>query len=232
MQNTTQPAPAAKPAPKPKPVPPPEFREGDIATMDVAALIAIVKDPGATDFHKAKACQRLGEHGSKEAVPALVALLSNERLSTYARHGLETVADPSADDALLAAMAKLKGDRQIGAINSLGKRRADKAVPALTRLMYGADGNVACAAASALGHIGRPASAKELQAAFGKTKGMTRNAVADGSLICAERLLADGKREQAMALYAFLTGPSTPKAARLAAMQGIIREETSLTRPR
>ncbi|MCC7496490.1 MAG: hypothetical protein IT160_02855 [Bryobacterales bacterium] len=232
MQNTTQPAPAAKPAPPPKPVPPPEFREGDIATMDVASLIAIVKDPGATDFHKAKACQRLGEHGSKEAVLALAPLLANERLNTYARHGLETVEDPSADDALLAAMAKLHGDRKIGVINSLGKRRAEKAVPALARLIYGGDLNSACAAASALGHIGRLAAAKELQAALGKSRGAVRTAVADGSLVCAERLLADGKREQALAIYTQLAVPSSPKPVRLAAMQSIIREETSLERPR
>ncbi len=232
MQNTTTPAPAPKPAPKPKPVPPPEFREGDIATMDAASLIAVLKDAGAPDFRKAKAGQRLGESGSKEAVPALAALLGNERLSTYARHGLETVADPSADDALLAALPKLKGDLRIGVINSLGKRRTAKAGPALTRLMYGADVNLACAAASALGHIGGAASAKELQAALPKTKGMTRNAVADATLICAERLLADGMREQAMALYTFLSAPSTPKPARLAAMGSVIREETSLGRPR
>lgn len=232
MQNTTQPAAAAKPAPKPKPVPPPEFQEDGIATMDVAALIAIVKDPGESDFRKAKACQRLGEHGSSEAVAALAPLLANERLNTYARHGLETVTDPSADETLLAAMAKLTGERRIGVINSLGKRRAEKAVPALARLVYAADGGTASAAASALGHIGSPAAARELRLAFGKTRGGARNAVADGSLLCAERLLAGGKREEALALYNFLAAPSAPKPVRLAAMDSIIREETSVARPR
>lgn len=232
MQNTTKPAPAVKEAPKPKPVPPPEFQEDGIATMDVAALIAIVKDPGASDFRKAKACQRLGEHGASEAVPALAPLLANERLNTYARHGLETVADPSADDALLAAMAKLTGDRRIGVINSLGKRRTEKAVPALSRMMYAAEVGTASAAASALGHIGSPASAAQLRLAFGKTRGMTRHAVADGSLLCAERLLSSGKRQEALALYNFLTAASVPKPVRLAAMDSIIREETSVARPR
>jgi hypothetical protein len=57
-------------------------------------------------------------------------------------------------------------------------------------------------------------------------------AVADASLVCAERLLASGERDQALALYATLSAPDVPKAARLAAMQGIIREERSLSRPR
>ena len=57
-------------------------------------------------------------------------------------------------------------------------------------------------------------------------------AVADASLVCAERLIADGQRDQGLAVYASLSAPSVPKAARLAAMNGIIREETSIKRPR
>jgi len=61
---------------------------------------------------------------------------------------------------------------------------------------------------------------------------MTRMAVADASLVCAERLLAQGKREQALALYTSLSAAGVPQPVRLAAMQGIIREETSISRPR
>jgi hypothetical protein len=61
---------------------------------------------------------------------------------------------------------------------------------------------------------------------------MTKMAVGDASLVCAERLLAEGKRDQALKLYAALSDPGIPKPVRLAAMQGIIREETSISRPR
>lgn len=234
MPQTTQtpPAPqAAKPKPKP-PEPPAEFREGDIATMDSAALIGVLKDASSTEFQKAKACQRIGELGPKDAVPALSALLGNEHLSTYARHGLEPMADPSADEALRAALPKLKGNLLIGVINSIGKRRDAKGGPALAKLMYDSDASVAVASAAALGNIGGLSSMKELQAGLGRTKGMTRMAVADACLRCAERLLSEGNRDQALALYASLTGPDVPKPARLAAMEGIIREETSISRPR
>jgi len=235
MQQTTQTAPtpqAAKP-PKPKPPePPPEFQERDIAAMDATALIRVLTDPGSPEFRKAKACQRAAELGPTEAVPALSALLSNEHLSTYARYGLEPMTGPSADDALRAALPKLKENLLIGVINSIAKRRDAKAGPALAKMMYDPDGAVARAAAAALGHIGGESSMRELQAALGKTKGMTRMAVADASLVCAERLLAAGQRVQALALYAFLSAPDMPKPARLAAMQGIIREETSTSRPR
>lgn len=232
MQQTTQPAAAPQPA-KPKPQSPPsEFQEGEIARMDAAALIRILTDAGSTEFQKAKACQRIGELGAKEAVPALSSLLGNEHLSTYARYGLEPIADRSADDALLAASSKLKGNLLVGVINSIGKRRDAEASPALVKLMYGADDEVARAAAAALGNIGGVSSMKELQAALAKTQGRTRMAVADACLLCAERLLADGRRDQALVLYASLSAGDIPTPARLAAMSGIIREETSINRPR
>jgi HEAT repeat protein len=232
MQQTTTPAPKPQAA-KPKPLaPPPEFQEGSISTMNAAALIGILKDASSPEFKKAKACQRIGELGAKEAVPALSALLSDEHLSVYARYGLEPIADPSADDALRAALPKLKGIQLIGVINSIRKRRDAKASPALVRMMHGSDTDVARAAAAALGSIGGVSSAKELQSALAKTKGMVRMAVADASLVCAERLLADGNRDQALTLYASLSTPDVPKPVRLAAMQGIIREETSTNRPR
>jgi HEAT repeat protein len=120
----------------------------------------------------------------------------------------------------------------IGVINSIGKRRDAKAGPALAKMIYDADADVARAAAAALGNIGGVSSVKELQTALVKTKGGTRMAVADASLVCAERLLAAGQRDQALALYASLSAPAVPKSQRLAAMHGIIREETSTSRPR
>ncbi|MBI5085155.1 MAG: hypothetical protein HZB13_11225 [Acidobacteria bacterium] len=200
--------------------------------MDAAALLGILKDAGSTEFKKAKACVRLGELGAKEAVPALAALLADEHMNVYARYGLEPIADPSVDDALRAALPKLKGNLLIGVVNSIGKRRDAKAGPALVKMLYGADADLARAAASALGSIGTAASVKDLQAALAKTTGMTRMAVADASLVCAERLLADGNRDQALALYTALSAPGLPKPVRLGAMSAIIREETSTSRPR
>ena len=232
MQQTTQPAPApqaARPAP---PVPPADFQERGISTMDAAALIHILTEASSPVFQKAKACQRIGELGAREAVPAVSALLGDEHLSTYARYALEPITDPSAGDALRATLTKLKGNLLVGVINSIGKRKDGKASPVLARMVYDADANVARAAAAALGRIGGAPVVKDLQAALAKTSGLTRMAVADASLVCAEGLLAEGKRDQALTLYASLSAPDIPPSVRLAAMHGIIREETSTTRPR
>ena len=216
----------------PKPVPPPEFQEKDIATMDAAGLIAILKDPAAPEFRKAKACMRAGELGAKDAVPALAAMLSSEHMSVYARYGLEPIADPSVDDALRAALTKLKGVQLIGVINSINKRRDAKAAPMMAKMLASPDVDIARAAAAALGSIGNEAAMKELQAALGRTSGLLRMAVADACLICAERLAADGKRDTAMLLYSALSATGVPKPVRLAAMSAIVREETSVSRPR
>ncbi|MBL8213853.1 MAG: hypothetical protein JNK87_24255 [Bryobacterales bacterium] len=217
---------------QPKPVPPAEYQEQAIASMDAAALVRILQDKSAPEFQKAKACVRLGELGAKEAIAPMAALLGDEHLNVYARYGLEPIADPAAAEALRAAVAKLKGNVQIGVVNSLGKKRDELAVPMLGKLVYGQNVPLAQAAAAALGSIGGLASAKELQAALGKTTGMMKMVVADAALVCCERLIADGKREPALALYAVLSAPTTPKPQRLAAMSGIIAEERSLARPR
>lgn len=207
-----------QPKQAPQPVPPPEFQEAGLAKLDAAALTAILTDPQASEFRKAKACTRIGELGAKEAVPALAALLADEHLAVYARYGLEPIADPSADDALRAALPKLKGNLLIGVINSIGKRRDAKAAPALIKLMQAPDIEVARAATFAVGNIAAPSCVQALTAALPK--------VADAALICAERLLDDGRRDEAMSLYAKLSAPGIPKPARLGAMQAIIRSET------
>jgi HEAT repeat protein len=234
MQQPTPP-PAKPQAAKPKPAPPKppvEFQEGEIATLDAAALVRILSNPQSSQFQRAKACQRAGEIGAKEAVPALAALLGDPQLGTYARYGLEPIADASAGDALRAALGKLKGDPLIGVINSLAKRRDAKSAPALVKMLSSPSPDLAAAAAAALGAIAAPATLKDLQAALARSSGAAQMALADACLVFADRLLEDGKRDQALALYAALTAPSVPKAARLGAMSGIIREETSLGRPR
>jgi len=236
MQATQQPAqttqqPAA-PKPKPKPVPPPEFQAAKIIALDEAGIIALLADPKATAFQKAKACQRLASIGTEKAAPALAALLADPQLAHYARWGLEPLPGQAADLALRNALRKLKGRLLVGAISSIGVRRDAGAVDALARLLNSTDPEVASAAAAALGSIGNAQAAKALQNALGRTKEPVRAAVARAGLVCAERLLAEGSRDQALAFYDLLTRSGTPKPVRLAAMHGIIAAEISLSRPR
>ncbi len=221
----------AKQAPKPV-EPPPEFQAEKILSMDSPQLVAVLKDPAATEFQKMKACQRLAVIGTKDAVPVLAAMLGDPKMAHYARYGLGPLPDSSADDALRAATAKLKGTLLVGVIGTIGNRRDVKAVPILAKFLYRPDTDVARAAAAALGQISGPSATKALQDAVAKTKGVARTAAAEACLVSAEGLLAQNDRKGTLALYAFLMRADMPKPVRLAAMHNTIEVETALNRPR
>lgn len=227
-----KPVPPAKAGPPPLPPIPPEFKAETVTRLEPPQLVEILRDPEASVFAKAKACQQLARVGGKEAVPALAPLLTDERLAHYARFALEPIPEPAADDALREAIPKVKGRLLVGVINSIGHRRDPKAAALLSKLLYATDTEVAQAAAAALGRISGPQAAKALQDGLTRTKGGVRTAVAQAALVCAEGLLAHGDRKQALALYDTLSRPGIPRAVRLAAMHSTIAVETSLKRAR
>lgn len=227
-QQPTNPTPAR---PKP-PVPPEHMKEGAIAKLAGPALVQLLNEPAASEFQKAKACQRAGEFGAVEAIPALARLLGDEKLGSYARYCLELMSSPAVDETLRGALGKLKGNLLIGVIGSISKRRDALALAPLTKLIQDPNTGIAEAAVAAVGSIGTAESARLLQSALPKATGRMQMQLADAALVCAEQLLAAGKRDQALELYAFLSGPKIPRAARLGAMSAIVREETSTKRPR
>ena len=127
-----------------------------ILTLPAASATAILNDPEASAYAKAKACQRLAVVGNRAAVPALAALLTDPQLSHYARFALEPLPDPAAGDALRAALDKVKGPLLTGVINSIAHRKDAKAIPALAKLRNDPDPEIARAADAALARV-RPA---------------------------------------------------------------------------
>ncbi|MBM4087162.1 MAG: hypothetical protein FJ272_20420, partial [Planctomycetes bacterium] len=153
----------------------------------------------------------------------LAGLLADEPLSHIARYALESMPDPSVDDALRTALGQLKGKPLIGVINSVGERRDDKAVDALATLLRSPDGAVASAAAAALGKIGTPAAARALEKALDSAPAANQPSLGDAGLCCADALASQGRRAEALALYDRLRSPQKPLAVRTAAMRGAIR---------
>ncbi len=239
MQNTGQTIPAGQ---RPAAAPaksgrraatiPPEFQAAKIMQLDSPQLVQLLKDPGSTLFQKAKACMQLATMGTKDAVPALAALLPDPQFSHYARFALVPIPDPSVDDALRGAANKLRGTLLVGVIDSIGQRKDAKAVQLLAKLMYSSEAAVAEAATLALGRISGPQAAQILRQGLAKTKGPGRDVVAAAGLVCAEGLIAQNDRKGAFALYDTLSRPDMPRAVRLAAMHSTIAAETSLGRPR
>lgn len=172
---------------------------------------------GAKDF----ACRQLGILGTADEVPALAAFLADEKLSHMSRYALERIPCPAAGEALRQSLSKVKGNVLVGVINSLGNRREAGAVADLARLLLDPDAAVADAAATALGKIG-PGAVPALEQTLRSAALPIRPALADGCLLAADRLVAEGKSAQATAIYDRLRKVELPRALRIAAVRGAI----------
>ena len=132
------------------------YRAAEIMGLGSADLVAILEDAGATEFAKAKACQRLAVVGDAGAVPALAELLDDQRLAHYSRTALEPMPAGAADRALRAALDRLDGSLLAGVINSIGFRRDPLALARLAQLRHSDDRAVREAATAAINRIRRP----------------------------------------------------------------------------
>ena len=167
-------------------------------------------------------CRRLKVIGTAQSVDALAALLTDEETSHIARLALERIPDESAVAALRDALPQVSDKLKPGLIGSLGKRRDKQSVKALSQLLRKGDAQVAQAAAHALALIGTPTAAKRLSRAAQRAPGNLKVAAADACLICAEQLLAAGKKDEAVALYEQLRGNDQPQQVKVAAMKGML----------
>ncbi|MCX5648959.1 MAG: HEAT repeat domain-containing protein [Planctomycetota bacterium] len=184
-------------------------------------LIAVLTSD-APPQDKAITCKQLAIYGSKAAVPALAALLPDKELASWARIALEAIPDPAADDALRQAMDKVQGRLLVGVINSIGVRRDAKAVDGLVQRLKDADAEVASASAAALGRIGGASAAKALEPLLAGAPPAVRPTIAEGCILCAERFLADGNRDEAVRLYDAVRKADVPKQRILEATRGAI----------
>jgi len=193
----------------------------DFSPQKQRELIRALQSDTAPE-NKAIACKQLAVCGTKDAVPALAALLSDPRLASWARIALEAIPGLAADAALRRAMGKLSGQLLIGAINSIAVRRDTKAVSGLVKKLKDADPDVATAAAGALGHIGGIKAAKALERSLTTAPADARPAVAEGCVLCAERLQIQGKVKDAVKLYNAVRQANVPKQRILEATRGAI----------
>jgi len=134
-------------------------------------------------------------------------------LSHMARYALERIPTAAAAQALRDALPKVEEAQKVGIIGSLGVRQDNDSVGVLARELSDSLSPVAQAAAIALGAIQTSAAAKALS----KSK---QPAAIDASLCCAESLLAEGKRLEALSIYNGLASDEQPKHIRMAATRG------------
>jgi len=194
-----------------------------------AKLIAILKSPSATSDGKHWVCRLLRQIGSQESVPALAPLLADKELATVARWALQSIPSPKADEALRDALGRLQGDLRAGVIQTIGARGDRQAVPLLAPLAADKDAVVAEAALFALGIIGGPEALQALQAAAkdDRLKGPRQHAM----LLCAERMLAEGKPAEAAGVYRGLYKEASDPVIRTAALRGTLLAEKAQAGP-
>ena len=177
----------------------------------------------ATPAEKAITCKKLALCGTARAVPSLAALLPDPELTSWARIALEAIPGSSTDKALREAMHKLEGRPLIGVINSIGVRRDPLAVEELIGRMKDSDKGVATAAAVVLGHIGNEKATTALRRTLTDSlSAPVRSAVAEGCILCAEKLLADGHADASAALYDQVRKADVPKQRIVEATRGAI----------
>jgi HEAT repeat protein len=192
---------------------------------DEQSLIATLKSTSSVSV-KCTACVKLRVVGTVNAVPALAALLGDERTSQAARYTLEGMPFPEALAALRQALGLTSGLIKAGIIDSLGWRRDAAAVPLLIPLLSDADIAVASAAAASLGKIGSPQAIAALTNVRDTAPPVVRPAALQSLDQCAERLLAGGDAAAAAAIYRGLFTPKSPEAIRIAAWRGLVLADT------
>ncbi len=167
-------------------------------------------------------CRKLRVVGTAQSVKALAALLADEETSHIARYALERIPGEKAAKAIRDALPKVSSNLKPGIIGSLGVRRDKKSIQVISKLLGDSDIQVAKAAAQSLGLIGTSAAAKKLRKFAKKASANMKIPVADACLVCAEQLLANGKKSEAVALYQEFKGDDQPSHVKAAAMKGIL----------
>jgi len=183
-------------------------------------LIATLQST-ADASQKWAACQKLRVMGTSKAVPALAAMLTDERLSQAARYVLEALPGPEATTALSDGLGKTSGLLKAGIIDSLGWRGDAKTVSVVMPFLSDSDPNVGSAAAAALGRIGGREALAALSAARARVLAAVQPIVLESLLKCAERMAAANDAASAMAVYRDLNNTKYSVQIRTAAWRDL-----------
>lgn len=164
-------------------------------------LTAMLKSDATLDA-KDFACRMLAAIGNDDSVPVLADMIGeDQRMADMGRYALERIPGKVADKALIAALGSTKGVVKIGVINSLGARRCEDAANSLAGLITSEDADMAQAAMAALGKIANATAVDALAGAKGKVPAPLHAVWADSYLLCADKLVAEGKNDAALKIY-------------------------------
>jgi type 1 glutamine amidotransferase/HEAT repeat protein len=185
------------------------------------ALIDVLKSD-AKYAGKQYACRELSIIGTEQSVPVLAGMLTNQEYSDMARYALERIPGEAPNKAMCEALPKAEGKAKIGIVNSLGERGCRAAAADIAKCAESSDKAMCGAAISALGKIGGPDAVKALDKARDSAPDNLKMAVYDAYLKIAEKLVAEGKKAEAMKIYSGLNKDGVPQLVRTAALKGMV----------
>jgi len=179
----------------------------------------------ATFAGKQFICEQLSIIGTKEAVPTLIKMLSDEESYDIAFFALQRIPDLAVDLALCDILPKTEHKVKIGVINLLGERQDVNAVRQLESLVYDEDLQIALSAATALGKIADSHAMEALKKARSKIAGEVHDRVLDAYLRCADKLADAGNTNQAASVHQDIYENEELTHIRAAALRGLVRTD-------
>ena len=186
-----------------------------------AKLLAFLKTP-ASPVARMAACRYLRLIAGDTAVPALQAMLTDEKSADLALYALQGISGGTAEKALLQSLGTTVGATKIAIVVALGERRSVAAIPVLTPFLQQAA--LAPTAAVALGRIGGEAAVAVLVAARPGVAPTLTPVVAGALLEAADGLMAAKNTAAALRIYETLAADTTlPVPQRRAAYLGKLR---------
>lgn len=197
-----------------------EIVSNPAAASNLEARMSAVLGSTVSVAAKDAVCRMLRSIGSSASVPALTALMADEKLFHMACYALERLPAEEAGQAMRSALPRAAGKQKICLIGALGVRAEADSVEPLRFLLAARDPAIATASALALGEIGSLAAAKALVS--GEANAEAKSAIADASMACAEKLLADGDNSAAKAIYEKILSSDPAKHVQGAATRGLL----------
>ncbi len=168
-------------------------------------------------------CFQISVHGSKSSIKPLQKLLNSPQTFEIALFALERLPEKAADKALINY---LKKSADIGVINTLGRKRSEKALSVLKTLITHSDGKIRKAAIRAIGEISGKKALDVLQKGHSKTTATEKSVYSKAMLICAGKLLESEQYiQKAISTYKILTASSESKSVRNAAFIGLVNSD-------
>lgn len=178
----------------------------------------------ATIDAKKYICSKLGELGSKSAIPVLTDLLQVPELFDSACFALGKIPGEQSAQVLRNALQTTEGKNRIGIITSLGLRKDIKSIPAITVFLNNNDPDTVISAGSALCMMEDESALSALWTARSQAIESARLKLTQQALACANKILEKKKSPDALSVIRNISADSSyPPSLRIASLRSLLK---------